>query len=572
MSFTDKNQEKDDFWDLDKLVPKKKIARLSPFVTKPTVSDYTVSVGRVDSDEQNQNEKRAEERKLTQIASATVSCEDTETYYPENSLIKSITIKKFKEKYDFYDGFRKSAILYYDCPGEKCEFVQFFSYMPQYSQLNKSQKNYYLYWRSEMRQGRFIKTDYSYLYLYVYEIINLPDVIKPEDGIKLLCRLWKEYRKALPRIDMYFSIWVRDYCLVHKLECPISEIKEFIFDVIRISDFKEFYFTSVGNTTKDGVWPLIAYLSDYDWSRGFRSVVGEEKKDADYLRRADAYKSLLEGSMRVLLPYIWQACMTEKEGGELEKKLHTAFPNTLCTHSVKCKLEIEYYPLANALELRSGITSAVRYTENKLRALYGAKSRLAVKNLPEEYKELVDIYFDSLIRKSEATAKKKNVPEYEKLYDAPREKLSFAGADEIERLSWDTTMRLCDTDEYREDDTANTEDAQLSELHTAHENSALKSENSVQNVVEVTENKTFGVEKTQKHDNYGLSRSDIDYISMLLESSECGKRGIDDESAVERINEAFSDGFGDVIIEDNGDGFSIIEDYIEDVKEWLKNT
>ena len=94
MSFTDKNQEKDDFWDLDKLVPKKKIARLSPFVTKPTVSDYTVSVGRVDSDEQNQNEKRAEERKLTQIASATVSCEDTETYYPENSLIKSITIKK----------------------------------------------------------------------------------------------------------------------------------------------------------------------------------------------------------------------------------------------------------------------------------------------------------------------------------------------------------------------------------------------------------------------------------------------------------------------------------------------
>ena len=64
----------------------------------------------------------------------------------------------------------------------------------------------------------------------------------------------------------------------------------------------------------------------------------------------------------------------------------------------------------------------------------------------------------------------------------------------------------------------------------------------------------------------------MDYISMLLESSECGKRGIDDESAVERINEAFSDGFGDVIIEDNGDGFSIIEDYIEDVKEWLKNT
>ena len=564
MSGFDKNSERDDFWDLDKLMPKKKGTKLSPFVTKPAVADYSVSVPKEDIDDKADSEKRAEERKLTMVSAAVSGDTDDKVYYPEESLIKSITVKRYKEKYDFYDSFRKAAILYHDCPGEACDFAQFYSYMPQYSQLNKAQKNYYFYWRSEMRQGRYIKTDYSYLYLYVYEIINIPDVIAPQEGIKLLCRLWREYRKALPRIDMYFSIWVRDYCLVHELPCPIAEIKDFIFDVIRISDFKEYYFTGVGNTSRDGVWSIIAYLSDYDWHKGFTTIVGEEQKDADYLHRADTYKTLLEGAMRVIIPNVWAACMKEKENGKSVKRNFTAFTNTLCTHSVKCKLEIDYYPLADATELRAGITSAVRYTENKLRALYGAKSRLSVKNIPTEYKDLIDCYFDSIIRRSETAQKKKNVPEYEKLYDAPREKLSFAGADEIERVSWDTTMRLCDTDEYRDDETENYD---ISAPTVTNE---VTEENTEQTTHEpVQEPKTAA--QTQSADTYGLSKEDIDFISTLLQSSECGKRGIDDEATVERINEAFSDGFGDVIIEDTGDGFAIIEDYKEEIEEWLKN-
>ena len=563
MSGFDKSSERDDFWDLDKLMPKKKGARLSPFVTKPTVADYSVSVPKTETADKADDENRAKERKLTMVSAAVSAETDDKIYYPEESLIKSITVRRYKEKYDFYDSFRKAAILYHDCPGEACDFAQFYSYMPQYSQLNRAQKNYYFYWRSEMRQGRYIKTDYSYLYLYVYEIINLPDIIAPEEGIKLLCRLWREYRKALPRMDMYFSIWVRDYCLVHELPCPIGEIRDFIFDVIRISDFKEYYFTGVGNTGRDGVWPVIAYLSDYDWHKGFTTVVGEEQKDADYLRRADTYKTLLEGAMRVILPNVWAACMKEKDGGESVTRSFTAFTNTLCTHSVKCKLEIDYYPLADATELRAGITCAVRYTENKLRALYGAKSRLAVKNIPTEYKDLIDCYFNSIVQKSETAQKKKNVPEYEKLYDAPREKLSFAGADEIERVSWDTTMRLCDTDEYKDDEPAYSDIAATASRAIADENT----EQTTHEPEEVPENTA----QAPSADTYGLSKEDIDFISTLLQSSECGRRGIDDEATVERINEAFSDGFGDVIIEDTGDGFAIIEDYKEEIEEWLKN-
>ena len=542
MSFVDRNEEKDGFWDIEKLIPKKKTASLSPFATKPTVKDYSIDLPESDRDSAAAAHSSIELR----ISGEKDKYGEERVYYPENTLIKSITVKKYKEKYDFYDSFHKAATLYFDCPGEKCDFAQFYSYMPQYSQLNKAQKSYYFYWRSEIRKGRYIKTDYSYLYLYVYEIINLPDLVKPTDGIKLLCRVWKEYRKSLPRIDMYFSIWVRDYCLVHELVCPISEIQDFIFDVIRVSDFKEYYFTNIGTTNRDGVWSLIAYLSDYDWHKGFLSIIGSHDENSEYMRRAETYKTLLEGAIRTILPNVWDVCMREKENGNLVRIQKAAFANTLCTHSVKCRLEIEYYPLAESAELRVGITAAVRYTENKLRALFGTKSRLAVKYIPIEYKELIDCYFNALITKTEREAKRRNAPEYERLYDAPREKLSFEGADEIERLSWDTTMRLCDTEDL--------EDTERDELYTPVENSAP--------VEEVTVTET---------NDYGLTKSEISYISTLLESGERSIHGFEEEAIVERINEAFSDGFGDVIIEDSGEGFVIIEDYKEEVEEWLKN-
>ena len=563
MSFYDRNEEKDGFWDIEKLIPKKKTASLSPFVTKPTVTDYSIDLPESekapDTESRPSGElcdsgergKDAAERKLNLEAMKSAEYGEEKVYYPENTLIKSITVRKYNEKYDFYDSFRKAALLYFDCPGEKCDFAQFYSYMPQYSQLNKAQKSYYFYWRQEMRQGRFIKTDYSYLYLYVYEIINLPDVIEPQKGVKLLCRLWREYRKALPRIDMYFSIWVRDYCLVNELPCPISEIQDFIFDVIRASDFKEYYFTNIGQTGRDGVWSLIAYLSDYDWHRGFYSVVGKEDTE-DYAKKAEIYRTLLEGAMRVILPSVWNDCMREKEAGKLTKISRAAFPNTLCTHTVKSRLEIEYYPLADASALRRDITSAVRYTENKLRALFGAKSRLSVKYIPNEYKELIDCYFEELISKSEARKRQQNLPEYEKLYDAPREKLSFEGADEIERLSWDTTMRLCDTDEYQEEANEVVYTPEKQEKIVAEEKTAEKIDNNTS-------------------ETYGLSESDIAYVRELCESSLRRGHSIDEDATVERINEAFSDGFGDVIIEDTGDGFAIIEDYKEEVVEWLKN-
>ena len=549
------NGNKDDFWDLSKLVPKKR-GKLSPFASSDPTRDYTAPTP---SKTEESTARPESERSLGAITGVGGSCEEL-TYSPEgNGLIKRVTIRHFIDKYDFYDNFRKSALIYYDYhPTAKAEFAQFYSYLPQYSQLNPQQKAYYFYWRGEMQRGRYLKSDYSYVHLYVYEILNLPDKIKPEEGIKLLCRVWREYRRALPRLDLYFSIWVQDYCLVHQLPCPLAEIEDFIFDVIAASTFKEFYLADVGRAGSRGTPALLAYLSDYDWRRG-KYAAGDPDADAETKKAQTAeYRLHMEWAMSLLFRDLWDKCITECRNGKTAVVKRDAFPNSLCTHMVKRKLEIEYYPIADASGLRTGVTAAVRYTENKIRALLGIRSRLAIKDLPNDYRRIIDYYFDGVAKREEKKKKQESTPSYMHLYDASDTGMSRAGADEIERISWTTTARLVEGTEDESPDTFTSLEVNTPAVPTKTEDST-PTDSTAEPTPTVTD-----------ADTYGLSRAAIDYIAHLcLGRAYTPNAAMPVDTLVEIINEAFSDGFGDVIIEPTDDGYAIIDDYKEDITEWL---
>ena len=295
---SDRIDEKDDFWDVSKLLPKKR-SILSPFASKNVVTEVTAP-----AHEATELKYTGAERQITEKPS-TMQMEEADSYTPERGgLIKRVTVKRRVDKYDFYESFRKSALLYYDYYTDKCDFAEFYSYMPQYSQLKDAQRSYYFYWRYMLRHGKYIRTDYSYVYLYVYEILNLPDKIPPEEGIRLLCSLWREYRKSLPRLDNYFSIWVQDYCLVHRLPCPEKELGEFLPKCIASADFKEFYLSDIKNAGEGGVLAMLAFLSDYDWIRG-KFVSGKPREDERGFNIAvsssEDYKKHMIGAMRRVL-------------------------------------------------------------------------------------------------------------------------------------------------------------------------------------------------------------------------------------------------------------------------------
>ena len=542
------NKDRDDFWDIQKLVPRKR-PEARPFVTERKSVLHTV---------EGESQRDDSSRRLTwsDIPVREASAE-VKSYEPEErGLIKRVTVIPSLDRFDFYGGFRKSALLYHGYSTPVCDFVPFYSYMPQYSQLTLPQKNYYFYWRSELLRGRYLKSDYSYIYLFVYEILNLPDKIPPKAGLELLVSLWREYRGALPRLDASLSAWVQDYCLVHRLAAPTERVRDFLSEAIAAAPLKEFYLSGASPADPRGTDALLAYLSDYDWRRG-RYAGGEY---------AETYRRHMLGSMGELLDFMLRRGYIGTSG-KTETLSRSAFPSSLCTHAVKCRLEIEYTSLSADAELRREITAAVRYAENKLRALIGIKSRLAVKGLSPRFSELLDGYFDSLIRKERARRERESLPEYEKLYDAPREALSFSGADEIERMSWQTTLRLVeDTDlapEPLPKESAAGTDLAIpdTDLKPPTTDTALIGENGEKSHPCV---KNEAASEGENAARYGLSDADVSLIRDALFGG-----AISDFAAMERINEAFSDGFGDVILEPDGDAYIIIEDYKEELSEWI---
>lgn len=516
---------KDDFWDIEKLIPKKK-STVSPFSTKPKT--VTVSIS---EDTPSTNNDTILTIRQTAMKSEVLSYEN------EKGLIKNVTITKFTDKYDFYGNFRKAALVYYEYKTAKCDFVPFYSYMPQYSQLNPQQKAYYFYWRDCVRRGKFIKSDYSYFYLYVYEIINLPDKIPANEGLEILLTLWTAYRNDLPNIDVYMSLWVQDFCLIYNLEPPTSKLADFIFDVIQASEFKEFYLSDAQTMGKNGTAAMLAYLSEYDWRRG--KYAGGDNRSA--------YEAHMLGAMGALIDKLWENDEIFKSRAPITCISRNSFRNCLCTHSVKCRLDIEYIPLSKADNLCRYVTAAVRYTENKLRAMLGVKSRLAIKDLPDEYKNLIDLYFDGMFQKVNRQRVEQARPEYEKLYEARAEALSFDGAEEIERDSWTTTARL------------------VSEADEDLIIPAFSTESTEESVGE----------KPAVDFECGLDVSELKFIKAVkeLDTAEISRIsnevGIMPDSFAEIINEKTSESFGDVIIDGAYPEMSLIEDYEEDIEKWL---
>jgi hypothetical protein len=228
------------------------------------------------------------------------------------------------------------------------------------------------------------------------------------------------------------------------------------------------------------------------------------------------------------------------------KMERSAFRAALTTSASKYRISVEYRPISEETELRGIVTAALKYTENKLRALMGVKSRLAVKDLPVEYRTLIDEYFTDLFDKVNRERQRANRPEYEKMYELQSNELSAADADEIERASWTTTARLVeDIDEYKEDVAEQIPEATPSSV----------SEDSV--------------------DTYGLDASRVRFIKAALDGNFAEMRAIAaelgeiEDSLADQINEAFADGFGDVILEIGDDGYTVIDDYKEETETWL---
>ena len=515
---------KDDFWNIAALLPKraKRVENNSyGEISVPEIKEMSSVASSTD-----------EQRNARALHVAPENEPDAKNEYKptDNPFITNVRIVERKSHMRLFHGFKSDGAAWQSLRGEPCPYAPFFSFVPQYEQLNAAQKAYYLYFREEANSGNFLDAGQSYVLLYIYEILNLPEFIPPKIGILRLAKVWAAYRKTMPALDKNMVSWLADYGLLHGVGCPKSVLYPFLPDILARSNLKEFYLGFDEEDRGTEIEALLLLTSQYRYENG-RYAQGEH---------AALFHTHIRQAASAVLRYVFL------DGGKLRYQTVTkhfdAFVGALWAGASRYELEVSYYSVSGTDDLKILMTAVVKYAENKLRSYLSIKSRLSVSCLPEYARLLVDAYFDrALPPKSKTTEEKR--PEYEAMYEPLSFGVSTHEAKAIEERSWENTWRLIPEEEREE----------IFSPALPEEEASLSSDSC----------------------QAGLADAPKCFLSLLLEGKEKEARLFAKERALsymtlgEEVNEFFSDFLGDIVLELSGDGYAVVSDYEDEIKAFL---
>lgn len=545
-----RKKELDDFWDIEYIVPSRSHPRPDKKKSTDTVEITVSSALESLADQIASSALDALAEKLTfkaeklssprdgviekfispDIADRSRSANTPELEYsPEDSLIHKVRIFKWRSSYNYYEDFYRDAVRLQDRSASRTERVPFFSYVPQYDQLSDRQLEFYLYFRDQSRQGNYIDADYSYVLLYIYEILNLGEAIDVRFGQSQLCGMWRAYRAKYPKLNKALIEWICDYSLINQLPPP-EDIS--LMSVAEIATLKEFFVKRRGNDHESYARVLLALSTSYDYHTS-KFAAGDNLAIFErYIPQAlgECVRTWVEGDVFF------------KVGFNDSRLPRDAYSGALCCHLAKRKIEVEYCSFSKTNELRYLVGDIVKYSENKIRAHLGIKSRLSCYSLDNDTRALLDRFFEAQLIKEPKPRAKVKKQEYDVLYDIPKKPLSLTDAARIEEESWKTTERLVEAFEDT-DEVAMSEDTSL---FTA------------ESYVEMTESTENDLSCLGELKEFAVAVYRGDSAAQRTIAQRSGKMP---DSIVDTINEICADALGDILIEDDGGTYRIVEDY-----------
>lgn len=542
----DRLSDLDRFWDLSKLVPKAPSPSTKNTPRPHQTEGVEISVadtlrGKAEDREQGSVLTREIPSRSSDTRLSNTSLTPVGAYEPVDSLIHRVELKKWKCNYAYYGEFLADAIRYMDRQGEECEAVPFFSYVPQYNQLNESQLSYYFWFRQCAREGVYLPADLSYVQLYIYELINLGDRLDPQKVQDQLVGIWNAYGEKYPAITVKLADWICDYSLIHRLPPPKEGRSRLIAKVIAL---KEFFIPMPRGDVEGCARSLLRYCNSYDYKTSKFAT-------PENLPLFDRHvHGVLLCAVRY---YSADGRLLSGLGSEDSSLCRDAYAGALCVADEKYRIEVQYCSFSRSNELRFLVGDVVKYAENKLRAYLGIKSRMTVYSIPSELTRLIDEYFLRELPKRTPPKKEQEKQAYEALYELPRKSLSLADAQRIERESWDTTRELVD----------------------AFEESKEETEAPVP-VPSPEPKETPPQAKTEESDGWRPLLGDL--FLVLLQTAKGDKRAIDSyarkvgslaDVIAEQINEIAWDRMGDAVLEECDGGYALMEEYREELTEEL---
>ena len=536
----EKTTEKDDFWDIASLLPNRK--RSGSFPTTRSAEAVEIRLNAPTLKGATATDSLFVEHPVSPYPpKKEPSVPPIDTYQPQNALLREVRVYPWGTEYDYYEQFAAHARRFFEVKGERCPEVDFFSYAPQYTQMNTAQMAYYFWWRENFRNGKCLPAAHSYQLLFVYEIINLGTLISPLQGQALLRSLWLSYRKTNPRLDALLREWIVDYSLLYHLPAPALS-RSLYSELLAGAKLKEFFVPLGGQSGEDEdslTTAVLLFCNNYDYTKS-KFYTGESAAD---------YHRVLRGALREALAFL-----RERDGELLmgQSGISTVsrdtFMGAICSWKLRKRIEVDYTSFSRTHELRYLMSDVLKYAENALRAQRGIKSRLSIYAVDVALRERLDAYLARVLppRITKKEKKEPEIPAYEKRYDLPVRAPSLARAAEIENESWTTTKRLVEAFEAQEE------------------------EKTVANGVEKTpEAPPDPMQPEPLLADASLSGALGDLVAFLSASGARAQRefalshGMMVDAIVDKINTVAGDMLGDILLEEGDDGYVVIEEYRE---------
>ncbi|MBR2474375.1 MAG: TerB N-terminal domain-containing protein [Clostridia bacterium] len=458
-------------------------------------------------------------------------------YDRKSPLIKRVTVSESSGVRQMTERFLTDGKRLFNAEGEFTGNVGYQAVYPQYATMTSEQLSCYIGFRSEIRKGRYPTVDRAYVYLYLYELINLTDMLTPSERAQGVAGLICGYSECDDKLFSDMCSWLADICLIYGLDVPECIYGEAHPRVLKLARIKELFLKRARDGQQSDTYRLMLSAGRYDYRTS--KFYPEFKEFYDkYIDDAVCYALSVIGKTDSRFRYDENnVCMITRE----------SFFGAYRTSSVRYTVTVELVCVTHSDEEKRIVSELTKYAENCLRSMLSVKQRLTVGYINLEKKAIIKKYLServtalpdikrSVARKAEA----ENIPEYEKLYEPRNEELSFEGAAKIEERSWDVTEKLvsafdAEPEQYEE---------QIDEAVT---------------------------EPTGELDVI------ISAIRLLTKGESDGfknlafKLGTLPDALADSVNEYLLDKIGDVAIECDGNEYNVASWYTDDINELLSD-
>lgn len=408
-------------------------------------------------------------------------------------------------------------------------------YFPTYKMLSDEELRGYFSWRTKYRDGVLEKAPTSFAFIYIYELLNLIGVKDAKEGFNKLIEIRDNYAMLDPSILSYLVVWIEDFVVYYGLDVSLLE--------------KE----ALGHSEMLGV------LRDYD-KHGDEELFEAITELSSYSMSTSKFcKNRREEYMFVVV-YVYR---------ELCEIFRKSRKNSLFTHLFGSYSSMPYYMFRASVfyqqkrhadcvyvldEFRKFICKDGRWTEESFHVT--SKSReLGEITRYIDYRLRIYFEFPSKIKETKATKQVEGLvdkalvlfEEEKKRKEASKIVIDVSKLQEI-RDAADITREKLITEEETDFDVV--EDKPTEDVAVLNEESGRGGR------------------------DFGLTRAEMAILSALFDGGDveatARSEGVMLSVAVDSINEKLFDEFGDTVIVFEGDLPVLIEDYIDDLRGFLK--